>query len=235
MTDLPIRDAFAVQAAACTRLGSPFTGLIIGLLGSGLDRSSQTGRRVLDWPGPPDATGDALALRLAGAFRALVNTGRLPDLARLYPPERMPEVGTLREALMVALAEADSEIAAFLDFAPQTNEVARSAVLYPGFVTIGRETGLPLELYELGASAGLNLFPDRYCVTLGSREFGPKEAGVRLAPLWSGNELDGPPPVIVGRRGCDLNPLDLTNEEERARMRAYIWPDQPDRLTRIDA
>ncbi|MEM7670949.1 MAG: DUF2332 domain-containing protein, partial [Pseudomonadota bacterium] len=107
--------------------------------------------------------------------------------------------------------------------------------LYPGFVTIGRETGLPLELYELGASAGLNLFPDRYCVTLGSREFGPKDAGVRLAPLWSGNELDGPPPVIVGRRGCDLNPLDLTNEEERARMRAYIWPDQPDRLTRIDA
>lgn len=230
-----IRASFRQQAKACTRMGSPFTGMVVALLADSLDRSTRTGRRVLDWDGVPDATGDALALRLAGAFRALVNRGRLPVLAALYPPAEQPEAAPLSAALRQALAEADDELATFLDYAPQTNEVARSGVLYPGLVTIARETGLPLSLFELGASAGLNLIPDRYRYTLGSQAFGDRTSEVHICPAWSGAEPEGPDPVITSRRGCDLNPLDLTDVEQRARMIAYIWPDQAVRLARIEA
>ena len=44
----------------------------------------------------------------------------------------------------------------------QTNETQRCLALLPAFLTLTRETGLPLDLLELGPSAGLNLVFDRY-------------------------------------------------------------------------
>ena len=40
-------------------------------------------------------------------------------------------------------------------------------------------------------------------------------------------------PTIVSRTGCDLNPFKLETEEDRARLQSYIWPDQLDRLERL--
>ena len=42
----------------------------------------------------------------------------------------------------------------------QTNEVGRLATLMPAFASLG--DGQPLALLEVGASAGLCLYPDRY-------------------------------------------------------------------------
>jgi hypothetical protein len=41
--------------------------------------------------------------------------------------------------------------------------------------------------------------------------------------------------VVTERRGCDSHPLDLRDDAARRRLRSYVWPDQKDRLRRLDA
>ncbi len=230
-----VRDAFAKQSVWCERLGSPFTAMLMDCLGRSLDRATATGRAVLDWAGAPDAMGDAVPLRLAGALHALVRRGRLPQLASLYPPAPLSTPDRLAGVALEAIADADDEIVEWLTHAPQTNEIARSGVLYPGMMVIAGETGLPLSLFEIGASAGLNLFPDRFAYELNGEMLGRRASPVTLAPAWAGSPLVGREPRIVGRRGCDRNPLDVTDAAHRERLIGYIWPDQDERLARVQA
>ena len=96
--------------------------------GNRLDRSTKIGRLILDWPvGQPALQFDALPLRLAGGLHALVRRGRLPALARLYPPQPMPQGEVLWREVAAALGEAGDELEPWLARAPQTNEVARAA------------------------------------------------------------------------------------------------------------
>ena len=39
--------------------------------------------------------------------------------------------------------------------------------------------------------------------------------------------------MIQSRRGCDINPLDVTRAEHRERLNAFVWADQRDRVQRI--
>lgn len=204
-------------------------------LGEHLDRSTVTGRLLLDWNGQPDALGDAVPLRLAGALHALVRQGRLPELARLYPPSELPTTQALTKAAMTALREADAEICEWLRYAPQTNEVGRSAIIYPGFMVVAEETKLPLALYEIGASAGLNLILDQYQYQLGGMMFGQSNSPVLLSPKWSGSPPSSIEPSIQSRRGCDRNPLNVAKASHRERLLAYVWADQADRISRIEA
>ncbi len=231
MSEASIRAAFAKQADWNRFLGSDFTANVCAALCIILDRSTATGRRVLDWPGDPLA--DALALRLAGGLNALVREGYLPELAAVYPPRKAPDSGQLADLLAVELA--DDRLLPWLDTAPQTNEVARAGVLMPGLLTIAAATGLPLRLFELGASAGLNLRLDTYRYRLGGRSFGPAGAAVVLAPAW-----EGPPPPaaavrVIERRGVDLAPVDIRAAAARDRLLAYVWPEQRDRVARLEA
>lgn len=226
-----IRASFAEQAYWCARLGSPFTALLCGMLGQRIDRSSRIGRRVLDWPGDPRASTDALALRLCAGLHYLVREGQAPALAPLYPPAPMPDEEALWAAVAATLDE--KALAPWLDFAPQTNEVGRSAVLMSGLLVVAARFGLPVRLYELGASAGLNLLLDRYAYDLGGLETGDRASAVVLQPEW-----EGPPPPdaavrIIGRAGADLNPARIP--EQSTRLPAYIWPDQPHRLALLEA
>ncbi|MEO0823791.1 MAG: DUF2332 family protein [Pseudomonadota bacterium] len=235
MPEAAVRRAFADQADWCDRLGSPFTARLLAGLGRALGRETETGRRVLDWPGPPDAMGDSVPLRLAGALHGLVRAGRLEAFRAYYPPAPLAEEAALTAAALEAIAQADAAILGWLERAPQTNEVARSGVLYPGFAAVAAETGLPLALHELGASAGLNLVPDRYAYRLGGATFGAAGAPVRLQPDWTGPAPAGVEPRIVTRRGCDLARIDLRDMGAQARLISYIWPDQPERLARAAA
>ena len=61
-----------------------------------------------------------------------------------------------------AIARNDISLGQAMDSPPQTNEIARSAMLLPGFLAIAREAGLPLDICEIGSSAGLNLLFDRF-------------------------------------------------------------------------
>lgn len=230
-----IRETFFKQAECCEVLGSPLTARLVSGLGKRLDHTTATGRRVLRWGGQADALKDAVALRLAGALNAMVARGRVPVLAACYPPNPLPDAGVLVDAALAAIAQVDGEICSWLDLPPQTNEVARSGVLYPGMCFIAQATGLPLALFEVGASGGLNLFADRYAYQLGSAQLGEAQSGVILSPGWSGKPAPAVEPVIVQRKGCDRSPLDVADPAHRERLRAYIWPDQPLRVERINA
>jgi hypothetical protein len=226
-----VRASFAEQAFWCERLGSPFTARLCETLGKRLDRSSAVGRRALAWPGDPRALADALALRLCAGLHFMVRKRQAPGLAALYPPAPLPGEAALWAGVAPLLD--DPRLEAWLDSAPQTNEVGRSAVLMSGLLTIAARFGQPIRLYELGASAGLNLLLDHYGYDLGGLAAGARASAIRLAPEW-----EGPPPPdatveIIGRAGADLNPARLPRDA--ARLPAYLWPDQPERLARLEA
>ena len=189
------RSVPAEQAFWCERLGSPFTALLCGLIGERLDRTTAVGRRALDWPGEPSAAVDALALRLCGGLHALVRAGAVPELAKLYPPAPLPEGDVLWAAL--APAPGEDELATWLERAPQTNEVGRSAVLMAGLLALAERFPQPMHLLELGASAGLNLRLDAYGYDLGGRR-----AGRRLTLHSQVGRTRRPRPRSASRRGA---------------------------------
>ncbi len=235
MSEAAVRAAFTAQAGWCETLGSPFTSRLCATLADRLDRETVVGRRVLDWPGLPDALHDSVPLRLAGALNALVRRGHVPDLAALYPPHPVPEADRLWAAVDTTFRARETGLLAWLDLAPQTNEVARSAVLIAGLAVVAAETGMPIALHELGASAGLNLVLDRYACQLGSRVFGDPRSALKLAPAWTGESPPAAKLAIASRRGVDLNPLDVTDPAGRERLLAYVWPDQAERVARLEA
>jgi hypothetical protein len=234
-SDAAIRKAFAKQAEGCAKLGSPFTARLCHTIGPRLDRSTEIGRRILDWPTGPDLSDQAVPLRLAGGLHALVRAGRLERLAALYPPSPLPSAEALWDGVSEALVEAEDELLPWLESAPQTNEVARAAVLMAGLLVVAAKTRHKLALYELGASAGLTLILDRYAYRLGTRHVGMPQASVMLAPEWNGGDPPAAELRVADRRGTDLNPLNVTNPADRDRVLAYIWADQADRIARAEA
>jgi hypothetical protein len=226
-----VRAYFEHAAKTCGEMGSPFTERLLRIAVNMLSRETQTGRRVLDWPGDPHP--DALALRLAGGLHALALSGVDRDLAAAYPPNGG---GNLESVLGAAVSRHDAWLSAWLDHPPQTNETGRSAVLLPGFLAIARETGLPLALAEIGSSAGLNLFVDRFRYRYGDAEWGDPNYPAILNPQMRGAVPDLTGELkIASRAGSDIAPLNLELEGDRLRLRAYIWADQSERLARLDA
>jgi len=124
----------------------------------------------------------------------------------------------------------------------QTNETGRCAALLPSLARIAAAEGRPLALIEVGASAGLALFPDRY-----GYEFDGGGAVTRLAPAAAppGSypvlrcATTGPVPLpaelpeVAWRAGIDLNPLDIRNPDDVAWLEALVWPEQDFRRERL--
>lgn len=229
-----LRSAFAAQARACQSLGSPFMHQLCNLLADRLDLSTAVGRAVLQWPGDPSSSADSVPLRLAGALHALVLSGRSPALAQAYPPHSADDA-FLWSAIGGAFDEQKAFILEFLESAPQTNEVRRSAAVMCGLAAVTARYGLPVEILELGASAGLNLVPDLYRHRLGETQAGDAGSKVELAPEWRGRPAPRGDVRVVARAGCDLRPFDLQDPTALQRMRAYLWADQPDRMERTVA
>jgi hypothetical protein len=116
----------------------------------------------------------------------------------------------------------------------QTNEVQRCWGLLPGFLSVVDER--PLDLVELGPSAGLNLFWDRYRYRYGEHTWGSPDARLEL----SGEAEGGPPPELFSRRapvrrrtGIDRRPVDVTTDHGARVLEAFVWADQVDRLERV--
>lgn len=130
-----------------------------------------------------------------------------------------------------------------LSHSTQTNEAKRCAVLLPFLSLLPG----PLSLVEMGASAGLCLYPDRYAYryTLdggATRELTPATVASPAAPPVLDCDLrDGVPlpralPEVVHRGGVDLSPIDPADADSRAWLRSLIWPgQQAERVPRLDA
>ena len=176
-----------------------------------------------------------MPLRLAGGLHALARRDPSSALAAIYPPRELPSDEAIWAAVGATLRTDESELLRWLDLPPQTNEPARSAALMAGLLVIAAETRLPIALYEVGASAGLNLVPDRYFCRLGETTAGPAGSRVALAPGWTGNSPPSAEVTVARRRGVDLAPLDVRASADRERLAAYVWADQRERLARVVA
>ena len=117
----------------------------------------------------------------------------------------------------------------------QTNEAGRVSALLP---ILGHFDG-PLSLIEVGASAGLCLYPDRYSYQYDRRpqldpDDGPSPVVVRCATT-GGAPIPAALPVITSRAGIDLNPLDVTDADDIAWLEILVWPEQHQRRERLTA
>jgi len=175
-----------------------------------------------------------LGLRLLGAVNRLALTGREPRLAAAYEEGRAGEAWRRLEDV---LRRNSAELRDSIDRPVQTNEVGRCAALIFGFLAVAGETGLPLRLLEVGASAGLNLRWDRFRYEGNGFAWGPVDSPLTLAVELDGEaapELPGAVEVTA-RRGCDAAPVDPTTEEGELTLLTYIWPDQAERIARMRA
>ncbi len=228
-----LRHAFRQQARACEWLGSPFMARLCRLLSDRLDATGPLGARLFGWGGDVGPAGDSVPLRLCGALHALVLRGH-PGLAAVYPPH-LVEDAALWSAVSAALAAETAFIDGFLDSAPQTNEVRRSAALIAAGHWLAARHPLPMVLSELGASAGLNTIWDRYALALPGLTLGPATPALTLSPDWTGPLPPAAAVTVADRAGVDLNPIDPADPAQRLRLLAYLWPDQPHRRALTEA
>lgn len=112
----------------------------------------------------------------------------------------------------------------------QTNEVGRC-----GALLLALPAG-PLALVEVGASAGLCLLLDRF-----GYHFGPRSIGDVASPVQVHCRVSGPAPVdvaavphVIWRRGLDLGPVDVRDDEAVQWLRACVWADHRERRDRLD-
>jgi hypothetical protein len=221
------------QASWCDDLGSPLYGSLLRSAADDLNSEGAVWRVVAGFENEDGQS--ALALRLMGSVHRLVLMGRLPNLALRYPS--VGGDGDARAAWPAfrhALVERQAEIRELLPRGCQTNEVGRSAALLGGFLEVARRTGKRLRILELGASAGFNLRWDSYRYESGDDGWGHHESPVRFE-----HSFEVAPPLdghveLVGRKGCDIDPIDPTSPDGSLTLRSFVWADQNDRFRLLE-
>jgi len=222
------------QAQACARLGSPLYAALLSRAADDVDAGGVIARVIGERPA---TNASALGLRLMGSVHRLVLSGEAPALAGTYPSAGgHADRDAAWPAFLAAIEERFDAVDAGLDRPVQTNEVGRAGALVGGFLEVARVTGLPLRVFEVGASAGLNLRWDRFYYEARGATWGWPESPVRLCSYNS----DRPLPFdvdarVVERAGCDAAPVDAMTEEGRLTLLSYVWPDQAHRLRLLRA
>jgi hypothetical protein len=163
-----------------------------------------------------------------------------PDL-RWDLPLRL--LGALHYLVLAGLATWDDAEAALVEHAGflrrhlaeqqvQTNEVQRAWALLPAFLSVA--DGRPLDVLELGPSAGLNLVWDRYAYAYRTGSWGASSLTLagddRVAPPA---ELLARDVVVALRRGIDRSPVDVTTEHGARVLQSFVWADQVERSERL--
>ena len=183
---------------------------------------------------------------LLAALHERVLAGAAPELAAYYPSaggERAADEG-LAAALRACLEREWPTLVEHLRHgATQTNEVARSAAIWPALDAVARATGVGnLALLDFGCSAGLNLGVDhchlRYQTDDGAwHERGACRDGraVEIEALWLGS---APLPQDAGwrlasRHGLDPAPVDVGDPARLRWLQACLWPQDARRRERL--
>lgn len=223
------------QARHAEENGAPATARVIRALAGVRGSDTATGRRIANWPGL--TLKDAMPLRIAGGFHHLLLTGADDRLAEVYSGTVTDQAAV--DALVLDLTHCfDARLLPWLDGPPQTNEAGRAASIMAGLLWLAQRVCSPrFDLFELGASAGVNTMIDRYFFRLGDTEVGSSSSPMRIVPEWRGPAPPAPPAgfAITSVKGCDIAPINLADPAAALRLKAYVWPDAGERMARIDA
>lgn len=227
-----VAEAIEWQAQHMERAGSPNNARVLRSLLAVMETDTATGRRIASWQGL--TLEDAMPLRVAGGYHYLLLTGeedRLGDVYRGF----ITDQGQVDRLLVEITQRHDHTLLPWLDGPPQTNEAGRSAGVMAGLLWLSGKLGPRFKLNEIGASAGINTMMARYFYKLGGVTAGPSLSSVTIEPEWRGDPPPANPVEIVGVHGCDIAPIDLTDEKQAIRLKSYIWPEATDRMARMDA
>jgi hypothetical protein len=174
---------------------------------------------------------------ILAALHDLVLAGRAPALAAAYAAA---DADAAAGAAIETLLRMTGPVAAIaVRRLVRTSETGRCAVLYPAIAEAARRAGAQaVGLIDVGCAAGLNLQVDRVGITYGNgRSLGDPSSAVQLSPSVVG----GRPvparamPEVLARVGVDLDPVDVTDADDARWLRACAWPDQPERVARLEA
>ncbi|MFC6287118.1 DUF2332 domain-containing protein [Nocardioides sp. GCM10027113] len=115
----------------------------------------------------------------------------------------------------------------------QTNEVGRLATLTPAFAQVAGDE--PVALIEVGASAGLCLYPDRWSyawhTTAGTVRAG--EGPTLECRVDGAFPTEITAPAVAWRGGVDLNPGDVDDSDQMAWLTNLVFPEEEDRRERL--
>ncbi|MGH8981726.1 MAG: DUF2332 domain-containing protein [Acidimicrobiales bacterium] len=117
----------------------------------------------------------------------------------------------------------------------QTNEVGRCTALLPALATVASRSAAPLAVVDLGTSAALNLYFDRY-------EYRYVHDGAVTVAGAPGSQVslrcdvvDHVPPTapfdVATRLGVDKAPVDVRDDASARWILACQWPDHLDRFS----
>ena len=191
--------------------------------------------------GIPLPAGQAPALRVLAALHRTVLEGRAPGLDPYYPSVG----GTLAPDDVWAVAEAtlrenSDYVHRYLERGVQTNEPGRSTALFGVLLWLNERYRRPIRLFEIGASAGLNLLATDFAYRVQGTLLGRDDSPVVFEEPWISVPVPDPISadrdlVVVDRRGCDVAPIDAASVDGRITLMSYIWPDEPERISRMRA
>lgn len=236
LEDLPVdlktkmAEEFRFQAVGCAEIGSTVYADLCLVCADDIERGGPV------WAALADHAhlrfGLALPLRFLAATHRLALNGDAPQLAAHYVSCGGHPTPSLAADFVAVVNEHRSRIASELNWGVQTNEVVRTAALYPGLAHIAALTGRPLSLREIGTSAGLNLRLDHFHYAQGTWSAGDSAGAVDIVDRWG----EQTPPTtelhIIDRAGCDPSPIDCTTPAGSIHLLGFLWPDQADRRTR---
>lgn len=236
---------FEYQAKACAKLGSPLYAALLAQSAQDIVAGGPCAAAVSGFEGEPrDA---ALPLRFMAAVHALTLSGAAPELSGYYPSAgatpRPYDPGTWR-IFRTVVAEQQDWIQTWLETpprAPQTNDVGRSVPLLAGLLAAVDTMPLPIRLFELGSSAGLNLRADQFHWHTADLAWGPRDSPVTVGDAWRGPVPSwlahavrrNPTVTVIERKGCDPAAIDPLSPRGALVLRSYLWPDQVARTKRL--
>jgi hypothetical protein len=227
-----IADGIRLQAEHCRKNDAPCTGRIVEAQVALIDSDTKVGARIRSWPGL--VLEDAMPLRLAGGFHHLALSGAEDRLRPLYTGD-VTDQAEVDAIILAVTQDHDSDLVPWFESPPQTNEAGRSASFMAGLMWLSSKLGPRFELNELGASAGINTMMDRYHYDLGGITAGPSTSPMQIKPEWQGPPPPECPVEIVSIQGCDQSPVNLADPASALRVKSYVWPENSDRITRMDA
>jgi hypothetical protein len=163
-------------------------------------------------------------------YLALSGDATLAPLYRDLGTPHAPAPDEFAAAVVGYLEAHPQRLRAQLHRTTQTNEVGRSAVLRAVLRELRRRGLERTHLLDVGSSAGLNLYLDHYPVSA----VPVADPLTLVCESLTDADRPGELPAIGRRVGIDLHPLRLTDPEDARWLRACLWPEDPERLARLE-